>query len=62
VRKYILPLVIEIVGITLVGAGIGFEAATGADLGYLVITTGSAFVAGGAIIWGKFMRGGGPGR
>lgn len=55
--KYLLvAVIIEVFGIGLVGVGIGYEAATGADLGYLIITMGSCLVAGGALVWAKFLR------
>jgi hypothetical protein len=57
-RRKLIPLAIELFGITGIGAGIGIEMATGADIGWAVITAGSCLVAIGGVIWGKFMRGG----
>jgi len=55
-RRWIAPAIIEIVGIGIVSAGIGFEIATGADLGYLIICTGSVLVAGGGLLYAKILR------
>lgn len=49
---------LELLGITAIGAGIGIEFALGADIGYMAITCGSVLVAGGGIIWGKFIKSG----
>jgi hypothetical protein len=55
-HKKLLPIALELVGISVIGTGIGIEIALGADLGYMLITTGSLMVAAGGVIWGKFMR------
>ena len=52
----IAAVILELVGIGAIGAGIGIELGTGAEIGYLIITTGSLLVATGGIIWGKFIR------
>ena len=57
-RKLIIPVIIELTGITIVSAGIGLELALGGDIYLIMITAGSCLVAAGGIIWGKFMRGG----
>jgi len=44
------------VGIGIIGGGIGIELALGADLGYMLITGGSFFVAVGGILFGKFLK------
>ena len=55
-KRKLIPIVIELVGISTVGAGIGLELALGGQ-GYLImITTGSLLIATGGIIWGKFLR------
>ena len=54
--RMILALVIELTGIAAVSAGIGIELATGAELGWVIVTGGSCLVAIGALIWGKFMH------
>jgi hypothetical protein len=53
----LLAIALEIVGIAGIGAGIGIEMITSADIGYLAITLGSCLVASGGVIWGKFIRG-----
>ena len=55
-RRLMFPLTLELIGIAVVGSGIGIEVAMRADIGYLLITIGSVIVAGGGIVWGKFMR------
>ena len=54
--RMILALVIELTGIAAIGAGIGIELATGAELGWVIVTVGSCLVAMGGLIWGKFMH------
>lgn len=57
-KRHLIPIVIELAGISLIGTGIGLELALGGQVYFAVITTGSCLVAAGGIIWGKFMRGG----
>ena len=57
-RKHLIPIVIELVGISLTGAGIGLELALGGQIYLVMLTAGSCLVATGGVIWGKFMRGG----
>lgn len=47
---------LETLGIGVVGAGIGVELASGADIVLVFITGGSLFVAAGGVIFGKFMK------
>jgi len=54
--KKLLPISLEVVGIAAIGIGIGVELATHANIGWVVVTTGSCLVAIGGLIWGKFMR------
>ena len=54
--KKLLPIVLELVGIGAIGAGIGVEIATRADLGWAMVTSGSCLLAIGGVIWGKFTR------
>ena len=57
-KKHLIPIAIELLGISIVGMGIGLEVAKGGQ-GYLImITTGSLLIAAGGVIWGKFIRGG----
>ena len=51
-----LPIILELFGIAVIGSGIGIEIALKADIGYLMITSGSCIVAIGGVLWGKFMR------
>jgi len=52
-------IIMELLGIAVIGGGIGIELAYEADVGFLVITIGSLLVAGGGVIWGKFIKQGG---
>jgi hypothetical protein len=52
----LLAISLELIGITSIGTGIGIELITGADIGIIVITIGSCLVAGGGVIWGKFIK------
>ncbi|AMU85975.1 hypothetical protein [Dehalococcoides mccartyi] len=54
----LLPIIIEVVGVAVVGTGIGVELATHADIGWATVTIGSCLVAIGGVIWGKFVKGG----
>ena len=54
--KKLLPITLKIVGIVAIGVGIGIELAAHANIGWVVVTTGSCLVAIGGVIWGKFMR------
>ena len=57
-KKKLLPIVLELIGVSTIGCGIGIELATGAEIGYVIITTGSLLVAAGGIVWAKFIKGG----
>jgi len=46
-------MVIELIGIAAAGMGIGIEIVYEADLGFIVLTTGSLMLAGGAFIYAK---------
>jgi hypothetical protein len=52
----ILPVILEVTGVAAIGVGIGVELATGADTGWVMVTTGSCLVAIGGVIWGKFVK------
>jgi len=54
-HRLLFPIVLELLGIAIVGAGIGIEIVMHADFGFVFITIGSVMVAGGGVIWGKFM-------
>lgn len=55
-RIKIFPIALELFGIAVIGAGIGVEIATHADIGWITISVGSCLVAIGGVIWGKFMK------
>jgi len=55
-KKKLFPVILEIIGVAAIGIGIGVELATGADIGWAIVTTGSCLVAIGGVIWGKFVR------
>lgn len=57
-KKHLIPITIELVGISVVGAGIGLELAFGGEVYLVMITGGSLLVATGGILWGKFVKGG----
>jgi len=54
----LIPITIELVGISLTSIGVGIELTMHADIGYVAMTLGSILLAIGGIIWGKFCRGG----
>jgi hypothetical protein len=58
-KKHLIPICLELVGITAIGAGIGLELSIGGTVYAVVITSGSCLVAIGGVIWGKFIRQGG---
>ena len=53
----LIPIIIELVGISTVGTGIGLEISLGGQIYLVVITIGSCLLAIGGVIWGKFTRG-----
>ena len=55
-KKKLISIAIELVGIAAIGAGIGVEIVTHADVGWTIVTIGSCLVAIGGVIWGKFIR------
>jgi len=52
---YIFATLTELFGIALTSGGLAYEFATGADLGYQLITAGSAFIATGSLLFAKVM-------
>jgi len=48
---------LEIIGISVVTAGIAVEVIVGADVGFLLITVGSVLVATGSMLFAKFILG-----
>ncbi len=55
---HLLPISLELLGITMIGVSIGVEIILHADAGFLMMTIGGWIVAIGGVIWGKFTRGG----
>jgi len=51
-----LAVALEAVGILVVVIGIAIETVTRADVGHFIISTGSICVAGGALIFAKFVK------
>ena len=50
---YIAAMLTELFGISLVSAGLVYEHLTGADLGYMLISGGSAVIALGSLLFAK---------
>ena len=55
-KRKLVPIIIELVGISVVGIGIGLEIALGGAAYLVTITVGSLLIATGGVIWGKFTR------
>jgi len=55
-KRHIIPIAIELVGISIVGIGIGLEIALGGQVYLVMITAGSLLIAAGGLIFAKFMR------
>ena len=53
-KKFWIPTIIELVGIVLMSAGLGYEMAYHADLGYIILTSGSIITAFGGVLYAKF--------
>jgi hypothetical protein len=51
-----LAIAVEAIAIPVLGVGIGIEAASGAETGYIVISIGACLVALGGFIWAKVLR------
>lgn len=54
--SYAFPVAVELTGIFILILGIAVEISTGADVGHVIISLGSAIVAVGSIIWAKIMK------
>lgn len=52
-RLYIFAVIVELFGIVLTTAGLVYEYVTQADLGFVMITLGSVFVAIGSLLFAK---------
>ena len=53
-RKFWIPTIVEIIGIAITSAGLGYEMAYKADLGFALITGGSVITALGGVLYAKF--------
>ncbi|MBA7653997.1 hypothetical protein ES703_61864 [subsurface metagenome] len=51
-----LAIALETVGCCIIALGIAIEIATGADLGYVLITSGAWICAFGGMMWAKLWR------
>jgi len=54
----LLSIALEAVGISSIIAGICVESVTHAELGLVVITSGSVLIAAGGLLWSKIIKGG----
>jgi len=52
-RLYIFATIIELFGICLCSAGLTYEFVAHADFGYILMSTGSIFIAGGSLLFAK---------
>jgi|GEM_PF-6158034 len=50
---YVFAVIIELFGIVLTTAGLVYEYIVKADLGFVMITLGSVFIAGGSLLFAK---------
>jgi len=55
-KIYLLAVLIEIIGIAIVGTGIGMEIVYGGEIHFITITIGSCLIAIGGVIFGKFVK------
>ena len=53
-KKFWLPTIVELTGISLMCYGIGYEMAYQADFGYVMISLGSVITAAGGVLYAKF--------
>jgi len=52
-KLYIFATIVELFGISMTSAGLAYEVAVGADLGYVVMSIGSVFIATGSLLFAK---------
>lgn len=55
-RIFLFAIILEVLGVAITGTGVGVELATGAGIGYILITGGSCLIAGGGIVFAKFLK------
>ena len=53
-KKFWVPILTEVAGIIVTSAGIGYEIAYHAELGFILISLGSVFIAAGGLMFSKF--------
>ena len=56
IRYRLLCAILELLGVCVVSVGLGIELAMKADVGYMLITAGSLLLAGGGMVYAKFIR------
>lgn len=55
-KKHLIPIIIELIGISTVSAGIVLELAQGGAIYLVMITAGSLIVATGGFLYAKILR------
>lgn len=55
-HSWTLAVALEAVGIASLTGGIVIEAVTGADIGYIIITSSSLLIAAGSLLYAKVIR------
>ncbi|MCK9288668.1 MAG: hypothetical protein M0P29_14015 [Sphaerochaetaceae bacterium] len=53
---FLFSVLLEVVGIIVVSAGITYEVIYKADVGYMIMSTGSLLIAAGGLVWGKVLK------
>ncbi len=54
--SYAFPIAVELAGIFILIIGIATEIATGADIGYIIMSLGSTVIAVGSLVWAKIFK------
>lgn len=54
--SYAVPIAVELTGIFILIVGIAVELSTGAEIGHLIMSVGSALIAAGSVLWTKIFR------
>lgn len=52
-KSYLSAVIVEVVGISVVSVGIGYEYLSHEPVGYLIITAGSVIIAVGSLLYAK---------
>lgn len=53
---FLTSVIVELIGIITTATGIGLEIAKGGQVYLIIITVGSCLIAGGGILFGKFVK------